>query len=160
MKKEEFNKILADRLAKFFKYKKISQKQVAEKLDVTSAAVSMWLSGTNEISNSTIWSLMNEFDIDSDYLFGNRQAYIIDFDEVKDLWDLDNKLQINMHGSVLEIEKTIKLLKQYIMDFAYSYTMLEDGELEVYLKLLKIIEDKIEEKKNIILNHNKKEQDQ
>ena len=142
-------KAIIERLTKYLKYKKITQKEVAEALGVTPAAVTLWFNGTNEISISDLTKIITEFDLDIGFVIGKRF-----YDVSEDENTVEDKSYLKQNGTVVsrytKLKFSISDVKNHMQDVAILDNMLNQEELDLYLSLIDFIESRI----------NKKEQDQ
>ena len=65
--------ILAERLSYLMKIEKLSQSELARKIDISQSAVCNWLNGKKEPSIESLWRLADYFDVTVDYLIGKEK---------------------------------------------------------------------------------------
>lgn len=65
--------ILAERLFYLMKIEKLSQSELARKIDISQSAVCNWLNGKKEPSIESLWRLADYFDVTVDYLIGREK---------------------------------------------------------------------------------------
>ena len=65
--------ILTERLSYLMKIEKLSQSELARKIDISQSAVCNWLNGKKEPSIESLWRLADYFDVTVDYLIGREK---------------------------------------------------------------------------------------
>lgn len=65
--------ILSERLSYLMKIEKLSQSELARKIDISQSAVCNWLNGKKEPSIESLWRLADYFDVTVDYLIGREK---------------------------------------------------------------------------------------
>lgn len=65
--------IFAERLSYLMKIEKLSQSELARKIDISQSAVCNWLNGKKEPSIESLWRLADYFDVTVDYLIGREK---------------------------------------------------------------------------------------
>ena len=103
--------ILGERLKKLRTAKGISQKELAEIVDVSKSAMSKYESGILEPNIRVQLLLARTFNVSVDYLVGNTDADILeDNKELQKLKDVFN--QLNENNRILALARMIELLKE------------------------------------------------
>ena len=103
--------ILGERLKKLRTAKGISQKELAEIVDVSKSAISKYESGILEPNIRVQLLLARTFNVSVDYLIGNTDFNILeDNKELQKLKDVFT--QLNENNRILALARMIELLKE------------------------------------------------
>ena len=65
--------IFPERLSYLMKIEKLSQSELARKIDISQSAICNWLNGKKEPSIESLWKLADYFDVTVDYLIGKEK---------------------------------------------------------------------------------------
>ena len=118
--------IIIDKLKEIRKSKKITQEQLAEKLDISRSKVSSWETNRRDMSISEAVKLANIYDISLDNLFNvkdiNEQQYI----------EISNKFIKNKKISLKDKIKIIELIRDNLKtnnidEFYENYKMIQNA---------------------------------
>lgn len=89
---DEIREEIRKNLIKYRKEKGISQKELAEKLNVNSSAISIWENGYNSIDISNLFNICKILEISINDLFGKFSNDQKDTDEIREVKEMFNKL--------------------------------------------------------------------
>ena len=64
--------MLSEKIRELRRKNKLSQKELANKLNVSNGAIAMWETGKREPNSNTLYKLANIFSVSIDYLIGNE----------------------------------------------------------------------------------------
>lgn len=89
---DEIREEIRKNLIKYRKFKGLSQKELAEKLNVNSSAISIWENGYNSIDISNLFNICKILEISINDLFGKFSNDQKDTDEIREVKEMFNKL--------------------------------------------------------------------
>ena len=89
---DEIREEIRKNLIKYRKEKGLSQKELAEKLNITNVSVSTWERGLNSIDISNLFNICKILDISVNDLFGKYSNDQKENEEIKTVKEMFNKL--------------------------------------------------------------------
>lgn len=92
----EFNEILQIRLRSKRKEKKLSQEELAKRVNTTKATISNYENGYSTPPNEMLIKLANELDVTTDWLLGRTEAIQVTNTNIKPI-DLNELMDIIRH---------------------------------------------------------------
>lgn len=100
-----------EKLGLFLKSKNLSQKEIAERLDVSPTMLGRYFMGTAEYSSAFIYRLMTEFpDIDLRSIFSDNEENLLKVEEAQSLYEKEK--QENLISAIDSIQKQLTKLKK------------------------------------------------
>ena len=90
---DEIREEIRKNLIKYRKEKGLSQKELAEKLNITNVSVSTWERGLNSIDISNLFNICKILEISINDLFGKFSNDKNEKEEIKEIKDLFNNLE-------------------------------------------------------------------
>ena len=114
--------MLSEKIRELRRKNKLSQKELANKLNVSNGAIAMWETGKREPNSNTLYKLANIFNVSIDYLFGNTEIM-----QLKKIRQAAVKTQA-------EVAKSVNITQ-------FTYSNYENGKTQPDFKTLKNLAD-------------------